>query len=251
MRLKDKVAIVTGGAKGIGRVYALSLASEGAKVAIADIVDPKPVAQDIEKNGGWALAILADVSCESDVLEMVGKTINEYGRIDILVNNAAICAALKLKPFYEIDDSEWDSVMAVNVKGQFLCAKTVFPQMKKQGNGKIINISSSTVFKGTTGFLHYVTSKGAITAFTRALAREMGDYGICVNAINPGYTLSDTIIKRDKMGEGKADPTVDFRCIKRSQYPEDIVGALIFLCSDESDFITGQTLVVDGGWVMH
>lgn len=251
MRLKDKVAVVTGGAQGIGRVYARSLALEGSKVVITDIVDTKPAEDEIHKNGGQAYSFRADVSSEADTVEMARKTVDKFGRIDILVNNAAVFATLRLKPFYEISEKEWDWLMAVNVKGLFLCSKAVFPQMKKQGKGKIINISSGTAFKGTPNFLHYVTSKGAVISFTRSLAREVGDYGICVNAIAPGFTLSDTVLKGGEMKEKMDVAVIATRCIKRSQHPEDLVGALIFLCSDESDFITGQTLAVDGGSVMH
>lgn len=251
MRLEDKVAIVTGSAQGIGRVYARSLAKEGARVVITDIVDTNPAQEEIVKNGGQAISFRADVSSEKDAAEMARRTVDKFGRIDILVNNAAIFATLRLKPFYEISEKEWDSLMAVNVKGTFLCSRAVFPQMKKQAKGKIVNISSGTAFKGTPNFLHYVTSKGAVISFTRALAREVGDYGICVNAIAPGFTLSDTVLKRDDLVDAMNDPVIASRCIKRGQQPEDLIGALIFLCSDESDFITGQTIAIDGGSVMH
>ncbi|MBI2369597.1 MAG: 3-oxoacyl-ACP reductase FabG [Deltaproteobacteria bacterium] len=248
MRLKDKVAIVTGGAQGIGRVYALGLAKEGARVVVTDILDPNPAAKEIEQAGGQALALTVDVTSERDTLEMARQAVERFGRIDVLVNNAAIYGQIVRRPFYEVDIAEWDRVMAVNLKGIFLCCRAVFPQMRKQGKGKIINISSSTFFKGVPMFLHYVTSKGGVIALTRALAREVGDYGILVNAIAPGYTMSETNLKNpaelDKVN-------VQARCLKRTQMPQDLVGTVIFLGSDESDFITGQTILVDGGNAMH
>jgi NAD(P)-dependent dehydrogenase (short-subunit alcohol dehydrogenase family) len=251
MRLKEKVAIVTGGARGLGKAFASRLYEEGAKVVVADILDSTSVVQAIDKRGGEALALYTDVSEEESTQEMACKTIKHFGRIDILINNAAISTTIVKKPFYEISAREWDEVIRVNLKGVFLCCKAVYPQMKKQRKGKIINISSGTFFKGLPNFIHYVTSKGGIIGFTRALAREVGDNGICVNAISPGYTLTDVLKEKPHDPEEFAREIVSSRCFKRDELPEDLAGTIVFLASEESDFITGQTIVVDGGSVFH
>lgn len=250
MRLREKVIIVTGSAQGIGKAYALRLAEEGAKVVVTDILDPKPTAGEIQARGGDALPLVVDVGSEAATVEMARKTVETFGRIDVLINNAAVFGELELKPFDRIPAAEWDKVMAVNVKGLFLCAKAVFPQMRQQGKGKIINISSGTAFKGTPRFLHYVTSKGAVIAFTRALAREMGAHGITVNALAPGLTLSDAV-KNNPQQMQYHQSVVDTRCLQRDEAPEDLTGTMVFLCSADSDFISGQTIAVDGGSVMH
>jgi NAD(P)-dependent dehydrogenase (short-subunit alcohol dehydrogenase family) len=251
VRLKGKVAIVTGGARGLGKAYASRLYEEGAKVVVADILDSTSVVQAIDKRGGEALALYTDVSEEESTQEMARKTIKHFGRIDILINNAAISTTIVKKPFYEISAREWDEVIRVNLKGVFLCCKAVYPQMKKQGKGKIINISSGTFFKGLPNFIHYVTSKGGIIGFTRALAREVGGAGICVNAISPGYTLTEVLTEKPHDPEEFVRDIVSSRCFKRDELPEDITGTIVFLASAESNFITGQTIVVDGGSVFH
>jgi NAD(P)-dependent dehydrogenase (short-subunit alcohol dehydrogenase family) len=251
MKLKDKVAIITGGAQGLGKAYAKRLCEEGAKVVVGDILDGKAFQQEIEEEGGEALALYADVSDEQSVEEMVTKTMERFGKIDILINNAAVFANIKLKPFFEISAQEWDQLMQVNLKGTFLCCKAVYPQMKKQGSGKIINVSSGTFFKGMPYFIHYVTSKGGIIAFSRALAREVGENGISVNVIAPGYTLSDALQETPMLDEKMNTTMLGTRCFKRDAYPEDLTGTIVFLASNESDFITGQTIVVDGGSVMN
>lgn len=251
MRLQDRVAIITGGAQGLGKAYAKHLFEEGAKVVIADILDGKALQQEIEEKGGEALALCTDVSEEQSTEEMARKSLERFGRIDILVNNAAVFASIKLKPFFELSAHEWDALMQVNLKGMFLCCKAVYPQMKKQRAGKIINVSSGTFFKGMPYLIHYVTSKGGIIAFTRALAREVGDYGICVNAIAPGYTLSEAIKEKPMLDEKATTAMIATRCFKRDGLPEDLTGTILFLASNESDFITGQTIVVDGGSVLH
>ncbi|MBI2361553.1 MAG: 3-oxoacyl-ACP reductase FabG [Deltaproteobacteria bacterium] len=247
MRLKDKVAIVTGGARHIGALYAKRLAAEGARVVIADILNGEEVAREIGSGGGEALALKVDVSKEKDTLQMTQETVDKFGRIDILVNNAAIFLGIKRRPFYEISAEEWDQVSAVNIKGPFLCAKAVFPQMKKQLSGKIINISSTTALQGTPLFLHYVASKAAVIGITRALAREMGEYGICVNAIAPG------LIHHEGMNAPKefTEFQLKARSLRRLEAPEDLIGAIIYLASPDSDFVTGQTIVVDGGNVLY
>lgn len=251
MRLKGKVAIVTGGARGLGKAYASRLYEEGAKVVVADILDATNVVQAIDKREGEALALYTNVSEEESTQEMARKTIEHFGRIDILINNAAISTTIVKKPFYEISANEWNEVIQVNLKGVFLCCKAVYPQMKKQGKGKIINISSGTFFKGLPNFIHYVTSKGGIIGFTRALAREVGGAGICVNAISPGYTLTEVLTEKPHDPEEFVRDIVSSRCFKRDELPEDITGTIVFLASEESNFITGQTIVVDGGSVFH
>ena len=247
MRLAGKVAIVTGGARHIGAAYCRKLAEEGAAVVIADILDGEPVANEIRAAGGKALALKVDVSKEEDTNRMAAETVKAFGRVDILVNNAAIFIAIQRHPFYEISAEEWDKVSAVNIKGPFLCSKAVFPQMKEQKSGKIINISSSTAYWGTPNFLHYVASKAALIGMTRSLAREVGEFGICVNAIAPG------LVEHEGQNAPKAltESQLKARSIKRLQTPQDLMGTLVFLCSSDSDFMTGQAIVVDGGSVFH
>jgi 3-oxoacyl-[acyl-carrier protein] reductase len=247
MRLKDKVAIVTGAARGLGRTFSIALAKEGAKVMAIDIADLEGTVREIESLGGMAKGFLADVSIEEDSLKIAEETLKSFGRIDILVNNAAIIYGLLRKPFYEIDPKEWDEVMMVNVKGPWLCTRAVFPYMKQQGKGKIINLSSETFFTGSHGFVHYVASKGGVVGLTRALAIELGPYNININAVAPGFT--DTEASRSIADVTQYD--ISRTPLNRLQQPKDLVGAVIFLASEESDFITGQTLLVNGGRVMH
>jgi NAD(P)-dependent dehydrogenase (short-subunit alcohol dehydrogenase family) len=249
-RLAGQVAIVTGGAQGLGATYAKALATEGAKVTIADILDGSALVADLQKSGAGALFLKADVTDESAVGAMVAETLNAFGRIDILVNNAAVFATLEPKPFEQIPLAEWDRVMLVNVRGSFQCAAAVLPQMRKQQSGKIINISSGTVFRGIPKMAHYVTSKGAILAMTRALAREVGADGICVNTLAPGLTASEGIVGTQHWNEMR-EIILNARSLKRDEQPEDLIGALIFLASRDSDFMTGQCLVVDGGLIAH
>jgi NAD(P)-dependent dehydrogenase (short-subunit alcohol dehydrogenase family) len=248
MRLKDKVAIVTGAAQGIGAAYARGLAKEGAAVAVVDILDPNPVVKEIVGADGKALALRIDVSDEKQTQEMARKVVETYGRIDILVNNAAIYGTIVRKPFEEITVEEWDKLYAVNVRGIFLCVKAVAPHMKAQQSGKIINATSSTFFKGNEDFLHYVSSKGAVVAMTRSLARELGEYNINVNAIAPGQTLSEANLKR---GDRVDANSLRIRLLKKRLYPEDLVGTIIYLSSPDSDMMTGQVLLVDGGTAFH
>jgi NAD(P)-dependent dehydrogenase (short-subunit alcohol dehydrogenase family) len=248
--LDGRVAIVTGGAKGIGRHYVQALAREGARLMIADVADGKDLAQEIARDHGAnsVASMIVDVSDESSVKALVAATMERFGKIDILVNNAALFAPLAEQKFTDIDVALWDRVMAVNVRGVFLMAKHVAPHMIAQKYGKIINISSGTVSRGIPNFAHYVTSKGAVTAFTRSLSRELGEYNICVNNLAPGFTLSDTVIKENPGHlEHSRQPALVRRAIKRDQYPEDLLGALVFLASPGSDFMTGQTIAVDGG----
>jgi NAD(P)-dependent dehydrogenase (short-subunit alcohol dehydrogenase family) len=249
-RLDGRVAIVSGGAKGIGRHYSLALAGEGARLMIADIADGTAVADAIAGDHGAnsVASAITDVSDEAAVKAVVAKTMERFGRIDILVNNAAFYATLPEAKCTDIDVEVWDRVMAVNLRGSFLMVKHVAPHMIAKGYGKIINIGSGTAFKGIPRFLHYVTSKGGIMAFTRALSRELGEHGIRVNTLAPGFTLSDTVVAENPQhAEIAGKLSVAGRAIRRDAYPQDLLGALVFLAAADSDFITGQTLAVDGG----
>ena len=249
-RLDGRAAIVTGSGRGIGAEYAKALAAEGASVAVTDIVATENTVQIIKQAGGEAMGIHCDVTDPASVHSMVAQTVEAFGKLDIMVTNAALFADLDQKPFLEIDESEWDRVMQVNTRGVFTCVKAAVPEMKKNGYGKIINIASGTVFKGTPMLLHYVSSKGAMVAFTRALSREVGGDGITVNCIAPGLTMSEKVIGAEQW-EVIKDLNTATRAIKREEVPEDLLGTVVFFSSSDSDFITGQTLVVDGGSAMH
>jgi NAD(P)-dependent dehydrogenase (short-subunit alcohol dehydrogenase family) len=236
--LDGKVAIVTGGAQGIGAAIVKGLESEGAEVVIADLEPPE---------GG----IQADVSSEEDVERMVGQALERNGRIDILINNAGLYASLEMRAFTEIPFDEWNHVMEVNVASMFLTCRAVVPVMREQGGGKIVNISSGTPFRGVPFLLHYVTSKGAIVALTRALARELGKDSIHVNCVAPGFTMSEGVRSHPEVIEKLRDVSIASRAIQRDQVPEDVVGAVVFLCTPAADFITGQTMVIDGGQYFH
>lgn len=250
-RLEGKVVVLTGGARGIGASFAEALGAAGAKVAIADLLDGAAVAARIVEAGGQGVYVRTDVTDAASIAALFDETERRLGPADVLVNNAALFANLSRRPFTELDPEEWDRVMAVNVRGPYLCARAAVPAMIRHKGGKIVNIASGTVFKGMEGMLHYVTSKGAVVAMTRCLARELGTHGICVNTIAPGLTMSEGVLANPTWGEGRAQTTVASRAIRREQVPADLVGALVFLCSADSDFVTGQTLVVDGGAVMH
>ena len=252
-RLDGRVAIVTGGAKGIGRHYSQALAREGARVMIADIADGSDLAAEIAKSCGAnsVTSATVDVSDETSVTELVGTTMSRFGRIDILVNNAALFAPLHETKCTEIDVDTWDRVMAINLRGPFLLVKHVVPHMSAQGYGKIINIGSGTAYRGIPWMLHYVTSKGGIMAMTRALSRELGEHGIRVNTLAPGFTMSETVIAENPGHvETARARAVASRALKRDEQPQDLLGALVFLASADSDFVTGQTIAVDGGTVM-
>ena len=250
MRLKDRVAIITGGAKGLGRAFALKMAEEGAAVLVVtrkDIDNLKETVKQIEAMGGRADLFQGDVTRPEDLQAMAETAVKTFGHIDILINNAAVYDGIQRKPFMEIDVREWDLVMAVNVKGAFLAAQAVFPYMKEQGYGKIVNLSSEVFFTGSHGFAHYVASKGGIIGLTRALAIELGPHNICINCLAPGFT--DTEASRGLADVKQYDTSKT--PLNRLEKPEDLTGAAVFLASNESDFMTGQTLLVDGGRAMH
>jgi NAD(P)-dependent dehydrogenase (short-subunit alcohol dehydrogenase family) len=237
-KLEGKVAVVTGGAQGIGRAIADGLGSEGATVVVADLNPPRD-------------GIRADVSSEEDVERMTHEVLGRHGGIDILVNNAGLYASLAMRPFTDIPLEEWRTVMDVNVASMFLTCRAVVPAMRERGGGKIVNISSGTPFRGVPFLLHYVTSKGAIVAFTRALAKELGKDGIHVNCVAPGFTMSTGVQEHPEVVQALRDVSIAARTIQRDQLPEDVVGAVIFLCTPAADFITGQTIVIDGGQYFH
>jgi NAD(P)-dependent dehydrogenase (short-subunit alcohol dehydrogenase family) len=252
-RLDGKIAIVTGGAQGIGEAYARGLAAEGARVAIADIDSGAKVVEEITRAGGQALDVPTDVSDEASCMAMAAKTVARLGGLHILVNNAAAFTSLERQSFTDIPVELWDRVMAVNTRGVFLCAKACAPHMRAQKYGKIINIATGRFFQGVPMFLHYDASKGAVIAMTKGMARELGADNICVNCLAPGSTMSENVKKKGgwvASGRGQND-VVAGRALKRLEEPEDLVGACLFLASPDSDFVTGQTLLVDGGVGMH
>jgi NAD(P)-dependent dehydrogenase (short-subunit alcohol dehydrogenase family) len=242
MRLADRVAIVTGGAQGIGRAIAQRLHEEGAAVVIADLQGHEQAAAELD-----GLGVRVDVSQEADLAALATAVLERYGRIDALVNNAGIFSSLVPKPFEEIDVAEWRRVYDVNVLGMFLATRAVVPAMRAAGFGRIVNIASGTPYKGVPFLLHYVTSKGAVVAMTRALAKEVGADGILVNTVSPGFTMSDGVLANPVQVEKLQQVSLQGRVIQRDQFPGDIVGAVAFFCSPDADFITGQSLVVDGG----
>ena len=241
--LDGSVAIVTGAAQGIGRAIADGLAAEGARIVVADLRGAEEAAAAYE--GGIGLAV--DVADEAAVQRLVDETLERCGAIDVLVNNAGLYASLAMRPFTEIPLEEWRQVMDVNVASMFLTCRAVVPAMRERGGGTIVNISSGTPFRGVPFLLHYVTSKGAIVALTRALAKELGKDGIHVNCVAPGFTMSEGVQAHPEVIEKLRDVSVAARTLQRDQVPEDVVGAVVFLCGPGSDFVTGQTMVIDGG----
>lgn len=250
-RLDGRAVIVTGAAQGIGAAYATALAAEGARLALCDLQSPDATVAAVKKAGGEAFGMACDVTDAAAVGRLAAATEKAYGGIQGLVNNAALFGTLALQRIEQIESAEFDRVMTVNVRGSFECVKAVLPAMRRQRYGKIVNIASGTVFKGTPMLLHYVTSKGAIIAFTRSIARECGDDGIRCNCLAPGLTMSESVRGNPAWAEAIVKANVASRCIKREAEPEDLLGSLVFLMAGESDFMTGQTVVVDGGSVTH
>ncbi len=241
-RLDGRICIVTGGAKGLGREFARALAGEGGRVAVLDVADGQAVTDEV---GG--LYLRCDVADPAAARTAVASVAERLGTPAVLVNNAAVFATLPMQRYDEIAPDLWDRVMAVNVRGAFNMAQAVGPMMEAAGYGKIVNITSGTVYKGLPMMLHYIASKGALTAMTRALSRELGPKGITVNSLAPGLTLSSSILENPDHIEKTRDKVVASRAIPRDAHPQDLLGALVFLASSESDFVTGQTLAVDGG----
>jgi NAD(P)-dependent dehydrogenase (short-subunit alcohol dehydrogenase family) len=250
LRLRGKVAIVTGAGSGIGKALATRLAADGAAVVVADVQKYDLAAAEIAKaTGARTLGLQIDVSSETDVARLATETVRAFGRIDILVNNAAIFSSIKLKPFEQIEVAEWRKVMDVNILGVALCCRACVPHMRRAGGGRIINLASGAPIKGVPLFLHYISSKGAVIAMTRGLARELGKDGITVNTLAPGFTLSENVAK-DPTHVKQGEVTRMTRAIQRDETPEDLVGTVSFLASADAAFMTGQTLVVDGGSAM-
>ena len=248
-RLDNKVAVVTGASRGIGGTLAKAFAAEGAKVVVTDITDTAETVGAIKAAGGQAIGLKLDVTSNADIAALVKAAEAEFGPIELLLNNAGLFAKIQLKPFWEISENDWDEVMRVNVRGGFQMVKGVLPSMRKAGRGKIVNISSGTVFHGGNGHMHYVTSKGGVIAMTRSMARELTGTNITVNCITPGFTESDGVKENPSLHVARA-PTIAGRIIKRDMMPDDLVGAIMFLMAPDSDFMTGQTLNVDGGRFM-
>jgi len=246
-----RVAIVTGAARGIGRAFALRFARDGYRIAIADVNvrQAEEVCGEIAAAGGSAIAVQTDVGEEASCRACVSRTLAAYGRIDVLINNAAMFADLTRRPFWEVDVEEWDRVLGVNARGTWLMMKAVAPAMRAQRAGSIINMSSNTFLSGVPGFVHYVASKGAVVGITRTAARDLGEYNVRVNCILPGLTRTEVVRASDE--PGRYEQLLTSQSIKRVEVPEDLVGTAAFLASEDSGFMTGQALTVDGGNSFH
>lgn len=250
VRFSGMTAIVTGAAQGLGASYALAFARQGASVVICDVLNTGSTAEAVRAVGGKCLEQTVDITNGAQVKAMVDRAVDAFGCVDVLVNNAAISGDLVGRPFTDISSESFERVLSVNIRGTFECAKAVVPHMRRKGYGKIINTSSGTAFKGSPGIMHYVASKGAVLSMTKAMARELGDYGIRVNCVAPGLTKTESISVNPSWTEEATSANVSTRALKREAYADDVVGAVLFLASRESDFVTGQTIVVDGGSYM-
>jgi NAD(P)-dependent dehydrogenase (short-subunit alcohol dehydrogenase family) len=253
MRLENKIAIITGSSRGLGKAIALRFAREGAKLTVCDVHDCEPAVREIEAIGGEALALKTDITSEEDTAEMAKKTVDRFGRIDILVNNAAAIGGIEIpdfmKPVDQMVAADWDRYLEVNIKGTFNCCKAVMPYMKKQGKGNIVNIASTAGFYGSPTFLHYSTSKGGVITMTRGLAIALGDFNINVNAVAPGVVLTEAM--RVLIPEDAGQKLINAQILKKHIQPEDIAAAVLFLASDEASMITGEILAVNAGEYLH
>lgn len=244
MSLTDRVAIVTGAGRHLGRAYAVGLAHAGAKVVVADLLDTDPVVKEIREAGGEAIGVRIDVTDPDTLAAMADQAMGTYGRIDALVNNAGYFKDVKRGPFEDIDVDEWDRSFDINVRGTWLAVRSVIPHMKQANYGKIVNVASTTCLNGIPGFLHYVSAKSALFGMTRGLARELGDFNVCVNTLNPDLIPDEQMLIDNPANNERA---IAGRCLKRTETPEDMVGTVVYLCGPASDFMTGQTLNVNGG----
>lgn len=242
---------MTGGGQGLGRAFCHALARAGAHAVVADIDADRAgsVATEVLETGNRASSIYVDVADEKSVRRMLDEVRREHGSPFALINNAALFSTLSLGPLTEISASQWRKVLDVNLTGAFLCCREVVPLMAARGYGKIVNISSATVWTGRPGYLHYVTSKAGLIGFTRSLASEVGPQGIRVNAVTPGST--ETEVERPTITREAREAMGDLAALRRTQLPADLVGTILFLCAPESDFLTGQTINVDGGFSFH
>lgn len=246
--LTDCTIIVTGGATGIGQAFAVGCAAQGANVVVADMNAADETVGLVEHAGGRAIAVQVDVSDDTSTQAMAQAALDRFGHIDGLINNAAYFREVKLTPFEEIDPAIWDRIFQVNVKGVWNCSKAVMPAMRERGSGAIVNIASVVAVAGQPGYLHYVASKGAVLSMTKGLAKECGAHGVRVNVIAPGFVITDATRNRPVEWQ---QSFLKARAISREQRPDDLVGTAVYLLSDLAGFVSGQTLVVDGGHIMY
>ena len=251
MKLDRKVALVTGAGNGIGKAIAAALGREGARILVADRANAQGAAAELASAGIEALGVEVDITSEEDVARAMALAESQFGGLDIVVNNAAIFSTLKPKPMEEISAAEWRQIMEVNTLGTFLVTKAALPLLKMSAAARVVNLCSGVAFKGNPLYLHYVASKGAILSMTRAMAKELGAHKILVNAIAPGFTLSENVENNPDLMEKVRGPSIAGRSLARDMYPEDLVGAAVFFSGPDSAFITGQTLVIDGGSYFH
>jgi NAD(P)-dependent dehydrogenase (short-subunit alcohol dehydrogenase family) len=246
--LTERTVIVTGGATGIGQAFAVGCAAQGANVVVADLNAADETVALVEKAGGRAIAVKVDVADDASTRAMANAALDRFGRIDGLINNAAYFREVKLTPFEELDPAQWDRIFAVNVKGVWQCCKAVMPAMRERGSGAIVNIASVVAVAGQPGYLHYVSTKGAVLSMTKGLAKECGPNGVRVNVIAPGFVITDATKNRPVEWQ---QSFLKARAISREQRPDDLVGTALYLLSDLAGFVSGQTIVVDGGHIMY